>query len=90
MSLLNSFKTILCIELSLWGSTTSINSVVSEIIVDGIKESVSGLTNSASIDLVSKIGGIILLITGILIFTNQLQILGYSILNILPFLQNFG
>jgi cytochrome c-type biogenesis protein len=43
-----------------------------------------------NIDLVSKIGGIILLITGILIFTNQLQILGYSILNILPFLQNFG
>ena len=43
-----------------------------------------------NINLVSKIGGIILLITGILILTNQLQILGYSILNILPFLQNFG
>ena len=43
-----------------------------------------------NIDLVSKIGGIILLITGILIITNQLQVLGYSILNILPFLQNFG
>jgi len=41
-------------------------------------------------DLVSKIGGIILLITGILILTNQLQILGYYILDYLPFLQNFG
>ena len=43
-----------------------------------------------NINLVSKIGGIILLITGVLILTDQLQILGYSILNILPFLQNFG
>ena len=43
-----------------------------------------------NINLVSKIGGIILLITGILILTNQLQILGYYILNALPFLQNFG
>jgi len=43
-----------------------------------------------NINLVSKIGGIILLITGILILTNQLQILGYYILNSLPFLQNFG
>ena len=43
-----------------------------------------------NINLVSKSGGIILLITGILILTNQLQILGYYILNALPFLQNFG
>jgi len=43
-----------------------------------------------NIDLVSKIGGMILLITGILILTNQLQVLGYYILNSLPFLQNFG
>jgi len=43
-----------------------------------------------NINLVSKIGGIILLITGILILTNQLQILGYYILNSLPFLQNLG
>ena len=35
-----------------------------------------------NINLVSKIGGFILLITGILILTNQLQILGYYILNI--------
>jgi len=43
-----------------------------------------------NINLVSKIGGIILLITGILILTNQLQTLGFYLLNILPFLQNFG
>ena len=43
-----------------------------------------------NINLVSKGGGVILLITGILILTNQLQILGYYILNSLPFLQNFG
>jgi cytochrome c-type biogenesis protein len=39
---------------------------------------------------VSKIGGIILLITGVLIITNQLQALGYYLLDVLPFLQNFG
>ena len=43
-----------------------------------------------NINLVSKIGGIILLVTGILILTNQLQILGFYILNIFPFMQNFG
>ena len=43
-----------------------------------------------NINLVTKSGGIVLLITGILILTNQLQILGYYILNYLPFLQNFG
>ena len=43
-----------------------------------------------NINLVTKGGGIILLITGILILTNQLQILGYYILNYLPFLQNLG
>ena len=43
-----------------------------------------------NINLVTKSGGIILLITGILILTNQLQALGYYLLNVLPFLQNFG
>ena len=43
-----------------------------------------------NINLISKIGGIILLITGILILTNQLQALGYYLLNVFPFLQNFG
>ena len=43
-----------------------------------------------NINLVTKVGGIILLITGILILTNQLQALGYYLLNIFPFLQKFG
>ena len=43
-----------------------------------------------NIDIISKTGGVILLITGILILTNQLQALGYYLLNIFPFLQNFG
>ena len=43
-----------------------------------------------NIDKVSKIGGAILLITGVLIITNQLQALGFYLLNVLPFLQNFG
>ena len=43
-----------------------------------------------NINLVSKVGGIILLITGILILTNQLQALGFYLLNIFPFLQSFG
>jgi len=42
-----------------------------------------------NIKFVSKIGGIILLITGVLILTNKLQILGFYLLNSLPFLQNF-
>ena len=43
-----------------------------------------------NINLVSKIGGLILLATGILILTNKLQILGYYFLNIFPFLSNLG
>ena len=43
-----------------------------------------------NINKVSKIGGVILLITGILIITNQLQALGFYLLNVFPFLQNFG
>ena len=43
-----------------------------------------------NINKVSKIGGSILLITGILMTTNQLQALGFYLLNIFPFLQNFG
>ncbi len=43
-----------------------------------------------NINIISKTGGIILLITGVLILTNQLQALGYYLLNIFPFLQNFG
>ena len=43
-----------------------------------------------NINIVSKIGGIILLITGVLIITNQLQALGYYLLDVFPFLEKFG
>jgi len=43
-----------------------------------------------NINMLSKIGGIILLITGFLILTNQLQSIGFYILKIFPFMQNFG
>jgi len=40
--------------------------------------------------LISLIGGSILLITGILILTNVLQIVGFYLLEIFPFLESFG
>ena len=43
-----------------------------------------------NIQKVSILGGIILLITGILIITNKLQVVGYFLLEALPFLENFG
>jgi cytochrome c-type biogenesis protein len=43
-----------------------------------------------NINIISKIGGIILLVTGILILTNQLQVIGFYIIKIFPFMQNFG
>ena len=43
-----------------------------------------------NINKVSKIGGAILLITGVLIITNQLQALGFYLLDVFPFLQSFG
>ena len=43
-----------------------------------------------NINIISKIGGIILLVTGILILTNQLQAIGFYIIEIFPFMQKFG
>ena len=43
-----------------------------------------------NINLFFKIGGITLLITGILILTNQLQVIGFYIIEIFPFMQKFG
>ena len=43
-----------------------------------------------NINIVSKTGGIILLITGVLIISNQLQALGYYLLDVFPFLEKFG
>ena len=43
-----------------------------------------------NINLIANIGGIILLITGILILTNQLQTIGFYMLEFFPFMQKFG
>ena len=43
-----------------------------------------------NINLISKIGGVTLLVTGILILTNQLQAIGFYIIEIFPFMQKFG
>ena len=43
-----------------------------------------------NINLISIIGGITLLVTGILILTNQLQAIGFYIIEIFPFMQKFG
>tara|TARA_B100000029_G_scaffold23227_1_gene23070 strand:- start:4 stop:132 length:129 start_codon:yes stop_codon:yes gene_type:complete len=40
--------------------------------------------------IVTKVGGLILLLTGIAILTNQLQILGFFILETFPSLENIG
>ena len=39
---------------------------------------------------VTKTGGVVLLITGVLITTNQIQVISYYILTTFPFLTNFG
>ncbi len=43
-----------------------------------------------NINIISKSGGVILLITGILIITNQLQAVGFYLLEAIPFLQKLG
>ena len=41
-------------------------------------------------NVIVKTGGILLLFTGLLILTNQLQALGFYLLRYMPFLQNLG
>ena len=41
-------------------------------------------------NIISKTGGGILLVTGILILTNQLQVIGFYMLEVFPFMQKFG
>ena len=43
-----------------------------------------------NINLISKSGGVILLVTGVLILTNQLQAVGFFIIETFPFMQKFG
>tara|TARA_B100001540_G_scaffold44985_2_gene40042 strand:+ start:1521 stop:2228 length:708 start_codon:yes stop_codon:yes gene_type:complete len=44
----------------------------------------------SNVKIFSNIGGCLLLLTGILIITNQLQIIGFYLLEYIPFFQNFG
>ena len=44
----------------------------------------------SKINIITKAGGGLLLITGLLMITNKLQVLGFYILNYLPFLQKIG
>ena len=44
----------------------------------------------SKMNIILKSGGALWLLTGILMITNQLQALGYYLLNIFPFIQNFG
>ena len=41
-------------------------------------------------NVINKTGGSLLLITGVLMITNQLQALGYYLLEYIPFMQNLG
>ena len=43
-----------------------------------------------NINMISKSGGSILLVTGVLILTNQLQAVGFYLIEIFPFMQKFG
>ena len=45
---------------------------------------------SKYMNIISKTGGSILLVTGILILTNQLQVIGFYMLEAFPFMQKFG
>ena len=44
----------------------------------------------SKINIITKAGGGLLLITGLLMITNKLQVLGFYILNYLPFLEKIG
>ena len=43
-----------------------------------------------NMNLITKLGGSLLLITGVLIITNQIQSLGFYILKYIPILANIG
>ena len=44
----------------------------------------------SKINIISKFGGGLLLLTGLLIISNKLQALGFYLLQYIPFLQNIG
>ena len=44
----------------------------------------------SKINIIMKIGGALLLMTGLLMITNKLQALGFYLLKYIPILQNLG
>ena len=44
----------------------------------------------SKMNVISKVGGVLLLITGLLIISNQLQAIGFYLLEYIPILQRFG
>ena len=44
----------------------------------------------SKMNIIMKTGGLLLLLTGVLIITNQLQALGFYLLKYIPILQNLG
>jgi len=44
----------------------------------------------SKMNIVSKVGGVLLLVTGLLIISNQLQAIGFYLLEYIPILQRFG
>ena len=48
------------------------------------------IKKTKQMNIIVKTGGILLLLTGLLILTNQLQALGFYLLRYMPFLQNLG
>ena len=44
----------------------------------------------SKMNIIMKTGGVLLLLTGVLIITNQLQALGFYLLKYIPILQNLG
>ena len=74
--------------LSFYSLGLAIPFIISGILIDkfllfskGFKKYISTIT---------KVGGAVLLLTGIAILTGQLQVIGFYMIEIFPFMQNFG
>ncbi len=74
--------------LSFYSLGLSIPFVISGILID--KFLLFSKNFKKYISTITKIGGAILLLTGIAILTNQLQVLGFFILELFPYFENFG
>jgi cytochrome c-type biogenesis protein len=95
--ILGSILTIAAIEesfkrsillLSFYSIGLAVPFIISGIMIDKFLFFSKGLKKYISI--ISKVGGIILLLTGVAILTGQLQVLGFFMLEYFPALGNFG